>query len=764
MISKPLFSILFLMAFFAGSLFSEPKPEPIPPPIPWPLSCEPAMTSAFGDYRPGHFHSGVDMKTWGKVGIPILSEGDGYVSRVSIATRGYGRALYIKLNSGGYRVYGHLSEFGHGIDAQVEKEQYAKKRYAVQLYFKEGQVPVKKGQEIAKSGESGVGFPHLHFEVRTDSNVPENALKHGIRVQDHRKPVLEILAIKPFLLGSMVGESDETVLYPLVKSAGDTFRLKAPVPFYGCIGLAVKGHDEADAAENHFGIYSLELYFDDSLVFKSARDSFEFEVTQEIHLDYDFKLICDGQGAFYNLYHEEGNKLPLYGRFAEGAGLIRMASAGQPGVREGKHVIRIVAADAAGNRACATADLVCVKPPVVERVESEQGKGPLGFLATLGAGAAGLLALKVQISTDGNHWKEFKPKSSPGPEGLCHFSLDSGLVPGFYLKAIAVDSGGNVSAPFIIPVPGKSAPWGDPQIDLQAAKDVLHVVVRAPGFLPAAPAMAVFADSARLEVPPLRSREAGVYESKFRTPFQGQKTLRIVLSMKEEKGGLKVYKKEYPVCALVSGRACTAISQDGRALIDVPVRGVIGNACLWILPAPDSILRKEIKEIRFCGQAYAPVPNSIFFDRQIRMAISAPRQKGMGLFTYAGDNGWTFFSDEYDDKKTCYFGTVLQGAIFGLFTDTTKPSIALKTPARDNDTVKGHEIVLIVKDEGAGIGSDKDVITLIDNEWRLNEYDFELNTVTASLKGVARGRHVMTVIARDNLKNENKLDFAFNRL
>ena len=760
MIPKIVSSIALLMILSAGTVFPEPEPKPVP----WPLACEPAITSSFGDYRPGHFHSGVDMKTWGKTGVPIISEGDGCVSRVSISMRGYGKALYIKLNAGGYRVYGHLSEFGHGIDTLVEKEQYAKKRYSVQVYFKDGQIPVRKGQEIAKSGESGVGFPHLHYEMRTDSNVPGNALKKGIRVPDHRKPVLESVAIKPFLLGSLVDGNDERIIYPLVKSAGDTFRLKSAVPFYGCIGLSVKGYDAADAAENHFGIYSLALYLDDSLVFRSARDSFRFEETQEIHLDYDFSLICEGAGAYYNLYHEEGNKLPLYGGFGEGAGLIRMASAGQAGVREGKHRIRIEATDAAGNTARAAAELICVKPPAVERVEPEAGKGPFSFQALLAAGAAGLRTVTCLYSADGSRWKDPKPEISSQMGGLFHFSLDSALVRGFFLKVAAVDSGGGVSAPVIIPVAGKSVPQEDPRIDLTAAKDVLHVVVRAPGFLAAVPELTVFADSVKLEAPPLRSREAGLYEAKFRAAFQGQRALKIMLSLKDEKGELKVYKKEYPVCCLTSGRSSTATSQDGRVSIEVPLRGVIGNACLWVLPAPDSLLRGELKEIHPCGQAYVPVPGAIYFDRQIKMAVSMPKQGSTGIFTYAGDKGWAFFSDDYDEKKSCYNGMSLQSAIFGLFADTAKPSITLKNPAGPGDSVKGPEIVFSVKDEGAGIGSDKDVVTLLDNAWRLNEYDFETNIVRVSLKGISRGRHTLTITVQDNLKNENKLEIPFTRL
>ena len=40
----------------------------------------------FGEIRPGHFHAGVDIKTDGAEGKPVVAVADGYVSRVVITT------------------------------------------------------------------------------------------------------------------------------------------------------------------------------------------------------------------------------------------------------------------------------------------------------------------------------------------------------------------------------------------------------------------------------------------------------------------------------------------------------------------------------------------------------------------------------------------------------------------------------------------------------------------------------------------------------
>ncbi|HCN13264.1 MAG TPA: peptidase M23, partial [Alistipes sp.] len=70
----------------------------------------------FGEMRPGHFHAGIDIKTDGAEGKPLVAADDGYVSRVTVAPGGYGRALYLTLADGTTAVYGHLQRFRDDIE------------------------------------------------------------------------------------------------------------------------------------------------------------------------------------------------------------------------------------------------------------------------------------------------------------------------------------------------------------------------------------------------------------------------------------------------------------------------------------------------------------------------------------------------------------------------------------------------------------------------------------------------------------------------
>ena len=58
------------------------------------------MSANFGELRPNHFHSGIDLKTQGRTGLPVYAMDGGYVSRVVVSPWGFGRAVYINHPSG----------------------------------------------------------------------------------------------------------------------------------------------------------------------------------------------------------------------------------------------------------------------------------------------------------------------------------------------------------------------------------------------------------------------------------------------------------------------------------------------------------------------------------------------------------------------------------------------------------------------------------------------------------------------------------------
>ncbi|MGH8103586.1 MAG: M23 family metallopeptidase, partial [bacterium] len=140
------------------------------------------LTSSFGEYRTGHLHAGLDIGTGGETGHRVLAAADGQVVRLKSERRGYGRVVYIQHDNGYITVYAHLEEFAPKIKAAVPSSRYFDLLLGSPL-------PVKKGEIIALSGESGAGLPHLHFEVRRGFGQPVEPFSAGLEKVKESAPI-----------------------------------------------------------------------------------------------------------------------------------------------------------------------------------------------------------------------------------------------------------------------------------------------------------------------------------------------------------------------------------------------------------------------------------------------------------------------------------------------------------------------------------------------------------------------------------------------
>ncbi|MCB0756671.1 MAG: M23 family metallopeptidase, partial [Flavobacteriales bacterium] len=284
-----------------------------------PLDGELILSGNFGEVRGNHFHSGLDFKTGGVEGKPVYSIADGYVTRIVVSGEGFGKAIYINHPDGKTSVYAHLREFAPEIAAYVKEQQYTKRSFEVDLNIPASKFNVKKGQLVAKSGNSGSsGGPHVHFEVRESAGqIPTNPLNHGFKVKDQRHPELKSLWVYSHSpKGHVEGLLDEKS-FKLSGKSGN-YAVVDTIRAFGALSFGVAALDRFSSAENVCGIYSMTVKVDGKTLHQQQIDKFPFDKKRMVncHVDYE-KRVTEKQNV-YRTYIAPGNKLDLYPAIDDG--------------------------------------------------------------------------------------------------------------------------------------------------------------------------------------------------------------------------------------------------------------------------------------------------------------------------------------------------------------------------------------------------------------------------------------------------------------
>ncbi len=280
-------ALITITGFSQESVFSK-KDFGAPVDIPMYLS------GTFGELRSNHFHAGIDIKTQGVEGKNIIAIDDGWVSRIKVSTSGYGKAIYITHPDGYISVYGHLSRFNDTIQSVIINNQYEKESYIVQMFFDKGELPVKKGELIAYSGNTGGSHgPHLHFEIRdVATQHPLNPLLFSsIKVKDYFRPKITRLVIYPVDLNSSINGLNDT-LFLDISGWGADHKISNldEIKISGKVSFGISTYDLMNEIPNKNGVFSTKLIHDTNTVFELEMKRLSFNTTRYINslVDYGY--------------------------------------------------------------------------------------------------------------------------------------------------------------------------------------------------------------------------------------------------------------------------------------------------------------------------------------------------------------------------------------------------------------------------------------------------------------------------------------------
>jgi hypothetical protein len=270
----------------------------------WPLPYGNELSSIFGDWRTRHYHAGLDLRTGGGIGLPVVAPADGYVMRLSTSYFGYGKALYFKMADGNVAVFGHLDHFRSEVEDYVENKQIEEESYNQNLLPEADRFAYHRGDTICFSGSTGVGAPHLHFEIRTADNAPLNPLAFdGLKMADTQPPEfrrLRIIGTGNDELAEALGRKLEYSFTGQRGARKYTLSEKLPSDIQD-YWLAAEVVDRVGVNQWEKPIYSIELRQGEKVFYRLVYDSISFEHTSMIDAERNYRTAMRGASDFYNL-------------------------------------------------------------------------------------------------------------------------------------------------------------------------------------------------------------------------------------------------------------------------------------------------------------------------------------------------------------------------------------------------------------------------------------------------------------------------------
>jgi hypothetical protein len=335
--------LFFGMLFFSSSVWAQIFPVKQYPQkyFMWPVGAPIGIAANFGELRPNHYHMGLDCKTEKRQNLPVYAAADGYIAKVKIERFGFGRAIYINHPNGLTTLYAHLNNFFPALEKYVKNQQYQQESWAIFLDVPQDMFPVKKGDFIAHSGNTGGSQgPHTHFEIRdTKTDKVLNPLLFGFALKDNIPPSILRLAV----YDRKISTYSQTPRLFSLKHVGGQYIPTPPLITINSnkVSFAISAFDRYTGSTNSNGIYEADLFDNEVPVSGFQLDSISYDETRYLNAHIDHKLKIAGGPYVEYLSRLPGYPQGVY-KDVESDGVINLDS-------NNIHQIRIVVKDANGN-------------------------------------------------------------------------------------------------------------------------------------------------------------------------------------------------------------------------------------------------------------------------------------------------------------------------------------------------------------------------------------------------------------------------------
>jgi murein DD-endopeptidase MepM/ murein hydrolase activator NlpD len=679
------------------------------------------QTSAFGSWRFGHLHAGIDLSTGGVEGAPVAAIDSCWVWRVSVRNDGYGRAIYVRLPDGRIAVYGHLSAFAPRIEEAVEREQDLRGSYSVDIYNDPYAVTFKKGEIIGFSGASGWGPPHLHFEVRSGmyDHYKIDPFPRYIECADTRPPVINSLRAVPIGIGSSVNGD----LIPVALDAGgggDTLMIS------GDFGVMVSAYDYTGCGRVTTPVV-YEALVDGEPVWSLDLSKFPFGKTNFVWSLYDFDEAGRRYVRLFNPF-----RLDFHGFD------ISHADTAYGGFEPGLHDLTVRVADDCGNEARMSVPFLYGEFPAFERFVAERESSLVHFEVGVSPGNA---AVEMRYSVAGSPWIMSGEQQITGT-GKHEFTFPAG--PRAVDVRCRISGGSGLSREGVFRIPALAPSPPEPDLSLSVNGRGIEITARsaeAPSELPVA---SVF-EGIHIEKIPLQPAGEGIFRGIYRPRCQGDAVqARVVFKY----GGTEAAAVSgSPLACLERASSAVILTEKFKLRIEVPrdMRPGVLLGCVEGAPVAYEGFTDSLGSLIF-------QPPGTFFVEKARVCL-ALREGSMtvkqGVFADRGDQ--VSFRARADSSGVACFETDFLEKLVVL-EDRLPPEIKdFEGRGRRED----GKYIFTARASDAGSGVDPETLAaFVDGEVAIAGLDPDTGIITArTTKRLREGSHRFTLEIKDRMGN-----------
>ena len=283
----------------------------------YPLDSLPSLVSPFGGLRDNHFHSGMDLRTNQREGLPVFASADGYVSRIKIQSIGYGKAIYLDHPNGYTTVYGHLQKYSGKIAEWIQNYQYKNQTFEFDYVFEKPVLLVKKGDTIGLSGNSGGSSgPHVHFEIRnTKSEKIINPALFGIIPFDTLNPIIKNVFVYNFVPDGLLLKQELKINHQTIIPTNfpNQFIYKKALELTAeTYGFGIETYDYINNPTDEKGIYEYSLKSKNKLLFSHTLNQFAFDESKYINAHIDYPFYKAAKIRVQKCFVNDGNEFSTY--------------------------------------------------------------------------------------------------------------------------------------------------------------------------------------------------------------------------------------------------------------------------------------------------------------------------------------------------------------------------------------------------------------------------------------------------------------------